>query len=68
MRYMGGLAGVSIISVLLNGGSEADLLAGHRLCLWIYLGAHGVALLVATLLPKHIEALGATAGSGSLAP
>jgi EmrB/QacA subfamily drug resistance transporter len=55
MRYLGGVFGISIISVMLDSGSEAGLLAGHRLCLWIYIGAHVVALAVASLLPSRLE-------------
>ena len=60
VRYLGGLAGVSVISVWINGGSGADVLAGHRVCLWIYLAAHAVAMLFAILLPREIGALDET--------
>jgi EmrB/QacA subfamily drug resistance transporter len=60
VRYVGGLAGVSVISFWINGGSEADVIAGHRACLWIYLAAHAVAMLLAILLPREIRATDGT--------
>ena len=48
---------IGVISVWVSGGDEAPALAGHRLCLWIYIGAHAVALLFAMLLPREIRAL-----------
>jgi len=56
MRYLGGIVGVSIISVLLEG-SQMDILANHRLCLWSYLGAHVVALLIAASLPNRLASV-----------
>lgn len=61
VRYLGGLAGIGIISVWINLGNEADALAGHRLCLWIYIAAHAAALLLAMLLPHGISAPGEVA-------
>ena len=37
MRYLGGVIGVSVISVLLDAGSEAAVLSGHRACILIYI-------------------------------
>lgn len=54
MRYLGGIIGVSIISVLLDGGGEAKLSAGHRECLWIYFAAHVLAIGVGLLLPGRL--------------
>ena len=57
VRYLGGLAGVSVIAVVINGGDGSGLLAGHRLCLWIYIAAHAVAMSLAILLPHRIRPL-----------
>ncbi|MBZ0114585.1 MAG: MFS transporter, partial [Thermoanaerobaculia bacterium] len=51
MRYLGGIVGVSVISILLDGGGATDPVAGHRICFLIYIATHGIAILVASLLP-----------------
>ena len=69
VRYLGGLAGVSVISVWINAGSGTEVLAGHRLCLWIYLAAHAVAESVAynpTLGPMQAALIAAHHGGGRL--
>jgi EmrB/QacA subfamily drug resistance transporter len=53
VRYLGGLVGIGVITFWIDPGSEADALAGHRLCLWVYIAAHAAALLPAMLLPRR---------------
>ncbi|MCA9522487.1 MAG: MFS transporter [Myxococcales bacterium] len=58
MRYVGGVVGVTIISVVL-GANEHDLaVAQNRRCFWFYIAALALALLLATRLasrpPKRV--------------
>ncbi len=56
LRYVGGLAGVTLIALLLNGADGPVDLGAHRVCLWVYVGAHVAALAVAAGLPKRVRA------------
>lgn len=48
LRYLGGIAGTTILSVAL--GPHADSLARHHAALWIFVGAFGASCVCATLL------------------
>jgi MFS family permease len=52
MRYLGGIAGITVISVLLAGDRTADALTLNLVCIGIYAAAYGVALLLAFGLPR----------------
>lgn len=51
MRYLGGVIGVTLISVILSGHSAEALLAESRVCLAIYAGGFGLATVLAFALP-----------------
>ena len=53
MRYLGGIAGISIVSVVLADHAPERVLARNQSCLELYLGATVLALLVAQLLPPR---------------
>jgi EmrB/QacA subfamily drug resistance transporter len=51
MRYLGGVAGITIISTLLTDTDPAAMLAQNKLCFAIYVGVYLIALLLALKLP-----------------
>jgi MFS family permease len=58
MRYLGGLAGVALMSLLLDvGGSRADVVREHRTLMVVFVGALLVGLVCAALLPGRVAAV-----------
>jgi len=53
MRYLGGMVGIAIISVILTSTDAAGLLQQNLICFGIYLGVYLFALLLAFTLPKR---------------
>lgn len=53
MRYLGGVAGISIISVILVGTDPTVLLAQNRLCVGIYVGVYLLALVLVIMFPDQ---------------
>jgi MFS family permease len=52
MRYLGGIIGVAVLSVLLDvHGTRAEVIAEHRTLMAVYAGALVVGLVCAALLP-----------------
>jgi MFS family permease len=52
MRYLGGIVGVAVMSLLLDvDGSRADVISEHRSLMGVFIGALAVGLLCAVLLP-----------------
>lgn len=52
MRYLGGLTGVAVMSVLLDvSGTRAAVLSEHRTLMTVFVGALLIGLVCATLLP-----------------
>ena len=58
MRYLGGVAGITIISTVLTNTDPASMLAQSKLCFGIYAGVYLFALLLALILPGRARALG----------
>jgi MFS family permease len=52
MRYLGGIAGITVVSAILTDTDGAALLTQSRLCFWIYTGFYLFALLLAFRLPS----------------
>jgi MFS family permease len=52
-RYLGGVIGISILTLLLSAPASAQSLAQYHLALMIFAGSFFVAALVALLLPAH---------------
>ena len=42
LRYIGGIAGITVVSVVLTHTDTASLLIQSQICFWIYVGAHVV--------------------------
>ena len=57
MRYIGGVAGITIISTVLTNTDPAAMLAQNKLCFGIYVGVYFFALLLALLLPGRVRAV-----------
>jgi len=55
MRYIGGVAGITLISIVFTGAQGADLLAQNRLCFAIYVGVYLFAFLLALALPRRSQ-------------
>lgn len=55
MRYLGGVAGITLISIVFNDAEPSALLAQNRLCFAIYIGVYLLALLLALRLPRKVE-------------
>jgi MFS family permease len=56
MRYLGGIAGISALGVILSHAVYDDpalVLTAHRSAIWLYCGVILVAILPAALLPGH---------------
>jgi MFS family permease len=58
MRYLGGVAGITIISTVLTDTDPAAMLEQNKLCFAIYVGVYLFALLLALKLPGRARALG----------
>ncbi len=58
MRYLGGVAGITIISTVLTDTDPAVMLEQNKLCFGIYVGVYLLALLLALMLPGRANALG----------
>lgn len=57
MRYLGGLTGVAVMSVLLDvSGTRAAVLSEHRTLMTVFVGALLIGLVCATLLPGRTTA------------
>jgi len=57
MRYLGGVAGITIISTVLTDADPAVMLEQNKLCFGIYVGVYLFALLLAMLLPGRARAI-----------
>lgn len=53
MRYLGGIAGITIISTLLIDTDPAGILRQNKLCFSIYIGAYVFAFLLALAIPRR---------------
>jgi len=53
MRYLGGIAGIAVISVILTETDSDGMLRQNLLCFGIYLGVYVFALLLAFTLPRR---------------
>ncbi len=53
MRYLGGIAGITIISTILVDSDPAGILQQNKTCFGIYIAAHILALLLALALPRR---------------
>ena len=60
MRYLGGVAGITIISTVLTDADPAVMLEQNKLCFGIYVGVYLFALLLALMLPGRARALGSS--------
>lgn len=58
MRYLGGVAGITIISTVLTDADPAAMLEQNKLCFGIYVGVYLFALLLALMLPGRARGLG----------
>jgi MFS family permease len=58
MRYLGGVAGITIISTVLTDADPAAMLEQNKLCFAIYVGVYLFALLLALMLPGRARGLG----------
>ena len=56
MRYLGGVAGITVISMVFNDADATELLVQNRFCIAIYVGAYLIALVLALRLPRVAEA------------
>ncbi len=56
MRYIGGVAGITIISTVLTDADPATMLEQNKLCFGIYVGVYLFALLLALMLPGRAKA------------
>ena len=57
MRYIGGVAGITIISTVLTDAEPAAMLAQNKLCFGIYVGVYLFALLLALMLPGRARVI-----------
>lgn len=57
MRYLGGIAGITVISTILVDTEPAGMLLQNKLCFAIYIGVYMLALLLALAIPRHKSAL-----------
>lgn len=55
MRYIGGMAGIAIISAILIADDPAGLMFQSKLCFGIYAGTYAFALLLALGIPAHTK-------------
>ena len=61
MRYLGGIAGITIISVFLSDTESAGMLTENRFCIGIYVGAYLAAFLLVLAFPGGKEPVSGTA-------
>jgi MFS family permease len=52
MRYLGGIAGITIISIFLTEETSAGLLEQNLICFWIYSGVYLLAFLMVLAFPR----------------
>ena len=57
MRYLGGIAGITIISTILVGLEPAAILLQNKICFGIYIGVYSFALLLALAIPRSTRPL-----------
>lgn len=57
MRYLGGIAGITIISTILISTDPAGILQQNKICFGIYIGVYVFALLLALAIPRHTRSL-----------
>ena len=57
MRYLGGIAGITIISTILISTDPAGILQQNKICFGIYIGVYVFALLLALAIPRHSRPL-----------
>jgi MFS family permease len=63
MRYLGGLVGVAVMSMLLDvGGTRAALVSEHRSLMAVFVAALLVGLVCAALLPGRVRVTDETVG------
>jgi len=65
MRYMGGIAGITIVSVVLANTDTTPILDRSQVCFWIYVAVHVVALAITPGLPSRRVSETVRAQSGS---
>ena len=53
MRYLGGIAGITIISTILLSTDPAGILQQNKICFGIYIGVYVFALLLALAIPRR---------------
>jgi EmrB/QacA subfamily drug resistance transporter len=53
MRYLGGIAGITIISTILISTDPAGILQQNKICFGIYIGVYVFALLLALAIPRR---------------
>ena len=53
MRYLGGVVGITIISIFLTATDAADMLAQNKLCIGIYVAAYLLAFLLVLAFPAR---------------
>jgi MFS family permease len=53
MRYLGGIAGITIISTILVDTDPAGILHQNKICFGIYTGVYIFALLLALAIPRR---------------
>ena len=54
-RYLGGVVGISVLTLLLSAPASAQSLAPYHLALLVFAGSFFVAAMVALLLPAHLK-------------
>jgi MFS family permease len=57
MRYLGGIAGITIISIILIDTDPAGILRQNKICFGIYIGVYVFALLLALAIPRRTRPL-----------
>ena len=57
MRYLGGIAGITIISTILVATDAAGILRQSKLCFAIYIGTYAFAFLLALAVPRHTKSI-----------
>ena len=55
MRYIGGMAGIAIISTILIADDPAGIMQQSKLCFGIYIGTYAFAFLLALGIPAHAK-------------
>ena len=53
MRYLGGIAGITIISTILISTDPVEMLRQNKICFGIYIGVYVFAFLLALAIPRH---------------